>query len=93
MWQIEQHRRVDKRCSVVPQEVLKRYEKWKDIAMISGPRGLRLISGFHDKALAGEWRGYRSSRPGLPYRVIYRVLADELIFQVASVKAHDYRRK
>jgi mRNA-degrading endonuclease YafQ of YafQ-DinJ toxin-antitoxin module len=93
MWQIEEHRRVDKQCAVLPQEILKRYEKWKDIAMISGPRGLRLISGFHDEALVGEWRGYRSSRLGLQYRVIYRVLADKLVYQVASLTAHDYRRK
>ena len=39
------------------------------------------------------WSGYRSSRPGLQYRVIYRVLADKRILQVASVTAHDYRRK
>ena len=93
MWQIEEHRRVDKQCAVLPQEILKRYEKWKDIAMISGLPGLRMITGFHDEALAGEWKGYRSSRLGLQYRVIYRVLADNLIFQVASVTAHDYRRK
>jgi mRNA-degrading endonuclease YafQ of YafQ-DinJ toxin-antitoxin module len=93
MWQIEEHRRVDKQCAALPQEILKRYEKWRDIAMISGPTGLRMITGFHDEALAGEWKGYRSSRLGLQYRVIYRVLADNLVFQAASVTAHDYRRK
>ena len=93
MWSIEEHRRVDKQCNALAQEILKRYEKCKDIAIISGPSGLRLIGGFHDEALAGEWRGYRSSRLGLQYRVIYRILADKLIFQVASVTARDYRRK
>ena len=52
MWPIEEHRRVDKQCAALAQEILKRYEKWKDIAMISGPLGLRLITGFHDEALA-----------------------------------------
>ena len=93
MWPIEEHRRVDKQCATLPQEILKRYEKWKDIAMISGSPGLRLIAGFHDEALGGEWNGYRSSRLGLQYRVIYRVLAGKLVFQVASVTAHDSRRK
>ncbi len=69
-----------------------RYEKWKDIAAISGPPGLRLIKGFHDEALCGEWRGYRSSRLGIQWRVIYRVVTKELLFQVASITAHDYRR-
>jgi hypothetical protein len=61
MWRIEEHRRVDKQLSAAPREILKRYEKWKDIAMLSGPPGLRLIGGFDDEALSGKWKGYRSS--------------------------------
>ena len=30
-----------------------RYEKWKDIAAISGTAGLRLIKGLHDEVLSG----------------------------------------
>jgi len=52
MWEIQEHRRVGKQLSgAVPIEVLKRYEKWKDIARVSGPTGLRAIAGFHDEAL------------------------------------------
>lgn len=85
-------RRVDKQIPAVPKDILKRYEKWKDIAAISGPPGLRLIRGFRDETLSGEWRGYRSSRLGLQWRVIYRVVAEKLLFQIASITAHDYRR-
>lgn len=92
MWRIEEHRRVDKQAAAAPVEILKRYEKWKDIASISGPPGLRLIKGLHDEALSGEWKGSRSSRLGDQWRVIYRVVAEDLLFQVASVTAHDYRR-
>jgi len=93
MWHIEEHRRVDKQLSeAVPLEILKRYEKWKDIAMISGPAGLRAIKGFHDEALSGEWKGHRSSRLGLQWRVIYRVVADALLVQVVQITPHDYRR-
>jgi addiction module RelE/StbE family toxin len=92
MWRIEEHRRVDKQAATVPKDILKRYEKWKDIAAISGPPGLRLIRGFRDESLSGEWRGYRSSRLGLQWRIIYRVVAEKLLFQVASITAHDYRR-
>jgi addiction module RelE/StbE family toxin len=92
MWQILEHRRVDKQLEAAPVEVLKRYEKWKDIAALSGPPGLRLIKGFHDEALSGQWQGYRSSRLGLQWRVIYRVASSEVLFQVSSVTAHDYRR-
>jgi addiction module RelE/StbE family toxin len=92
MWRIEEHRRVEKQVKVAPKDILQRYEKWKDIATISGPPGLRLIKGFNDEALSGEWRGYRSSRLGLQWRVIYRIVAEDLLFQVASLTAHDYRR-
>jgi len=94
MWRIEEHRRVDKQLSGgVPLEVQKRYEKWKDIAVISGPQGLMAIKGFHDEALLGKWQGYRSSRLGLQWRVIYRVIGDVFLIQVVQVTPHDYRRR
>ena len=92
MWRIEEHRRVDRQLAVAPQEILKRYEKWQDVAMISGPPGLRIIQGFHDEALSGKWKGHRSSRLGIQYRVIHRVIAAGQTFQVVSITAHDYRR-
>jgi addiction module RelE/StbE family toxin len=92
MWRVEEHRRVEKQLAAAPTEILKRYEKWKDIAGLSGPPGLRLIKGFRDEALSGQWVGYRSSRLGDKWRVIYRVVPKELLFQVASITAHDYRR-
>jgi mRNA-degrading endonuclease YafQ of YafQ-DinJ toxin-antitoxin module len=92
MWRIEEHRRVDRQVASTPKEILKQYEKWKDIAAMSGLPGLRLIKGLHDEALSGEWQGYRSSRLGLQWRVIYRVIPESLLFQVASITAHDYRR-
>jgi mRNA-degrading endonuclease YafQ of YafQ-DinJ toxin-antitoxin module len=93
MWEVYEHRRVIKQLGAFPIEVLKRYEKWKDIGMVSGPLGLRLIKGFHDEALRGEWHGHRSSRLGIQYRVIYKVVVRDSIFQVVSISSHDYRRK
>ncbi|MDN5937402.1 MAG: type II toxin-antitoxin system mRNA interferase toxin, RelE/StbE family [Salinisphaera sp.] len=94
MWRIEEHRRVDKKLArSVPVEVLKRYEKWKDIARLSGPGGLAVIKGFRDEALSAEWHGHRSSRLGRQWRVIYKVVSDVLLIQVVEVTPHDYRRK
>jgi addiction module RelE/StbE family toxin len=93
MWQVFEHRRVVRQVRRLPIEILKRYEKWKDIVAISGPQGLRLIRGFNDEALAGEWSGHRSSRLGQQYRVIYRVDKGEVRVEVVDVTAHDYRRK
>lgn len=94
MWRIEEHRQADKDLSSgrVPIEILKRHEKWKDIAMLAGPQGLRAIKGFRDEALSGDWKGYRSSRLNEQWRVIYQVVADALLVQVVRVTPHDYRR-
>lgn len=93
MWSIYEHRDVDKQLRSVPVDVLKRYEKWKDIVFLSGPAGLRLIKGFRDEALKGKWKGYRSSRLNKQYRVIYEVEQEKILVKVVSVNPHDYRRK
>lgn len=77
----------------VPTEILKRYEKWKDIASLSGPPGLRAIKGFRDEALSGKSDGHRSSRLNEQWRVIYRVVADALLVKVVRVTPHEYRRR
>lgn len=92
MWEIYEHRRIRRRVPKLPEEVLKRYEKWKDIVHLSGPEGLGLIKGFHDEALRGDWKGHRSSRLGIQYRVIYRVVRREILVEVVDLTAHDYRR-
>lgn len=38
-----------------------------------------------------KWQGYRSSRLGLQYRVIYRVMPEHSLFQVVHIMPHDYR--
>ena len=93
MWDIVEHKKVEKSLRNVPIEVLQRYEKWKDIVYISGPEGLKLIKGFRDEALKGDWKGYRSSRLNLQYRVLYKIVNDKVLVQVENVTPHDYRRK
>lgn len=93
MWEILEHRRTARQLKKLPVEVLKRYEKWKDIVSVSGPVGLRHIRGFNDEALGGVWEGHRSSRLNQQYRVIYRIERNAVRVEVVSVAAHDYRRK
>jgi len=93
MWRIEEHRRIGKQLAAAPLEIQMRYEKWLDVASMSGPPGLRAIRGFNEEALSGTWRGYRSSRLNLQYRVIYRFVAAQQLVQVTEVTPHDYRRR
>ena len=93
MWQVLEHRRVVGRLTKIPVDILKRYEKWKDIVAISGPHGLRPIKGFRDEALRGQWTGHRSSRLGSQYRIIYLVEEQNVVVKVVDLTTHDYRRK
>jgi addiction module RelE/StbE family toxin len=93
MWAIYEHRRVARQIKSIPIDILKRYEKWKDIVNVSGPDGLRLIKGFHDESLRGEWKGFRSSRLGRQFRVIYKVQRNQVLVQVVNINSHDYRKK
>ena len=93
MWQILEHKRLDRKYKSLPIEVLKRYEKWKDIVCISGPSGLRVIRGFKDEALRGQLKGFRSSRLGQQFRVIYKVEASKILVKVIDLTPHDYRKK
>jgi toxin HigB-1 len=93
MWEIYEHNALVRKLGRIPVEILKRYEKWKDIVAISGPQGLRLIKGFQDEALKGQWRGFRSSRLGKQYRLIYRNENNKFYVKVIDITPHDYRGK
>jgi addiction module RelE/StbE family toxin len=93
MWDVYEHRRTWKQLDRPPRDVLKRYEKWKDIVRLSSPLGLRQIRGFNDEALRGDWKGHRSSRLNQQYRVIYRIERDRVLVEVVNVTAHDHRKK
>ncbi len=93
MWQVLEHKRHSKKFKTLPIEILKRYEKWKDIVRISGPSGLRAIRGFNDEPLKGQWKGHRSSRLGQKYRVFYKIEAQNVLVKVVDLNPHDYRRK
>ena len=73
MWSIFESKRAQKSLDRIPREILKRYEKWKEIVYFSGPAGLRLIKGFRDEMLQGKLFGYRASRLSIQYRIIYKI--------------------
>jgi mRNA-degrading endonuclease YafQ of YafQ-DinJ toxin-antitoxin module len=90
MWTIYEKKSAVKAIRKAPDEVLVRYEAWKRIVELQGPSGLRAIKGFHDESLSGEWKGFRSSRLGIRWRVIYRLVHDELEVYVFEVTPHKY---
>jgi addiction module RelE/StbE family toxin len=93
MWEIFEDKQLAKLLAQsAPLDVVKRYEKWKDVVRFSGPLGLRSIRGFCDEALAGKWKGYRSCRLSIQWRVIYQVKAAVFCVYVERVSPHDYKK-
>ncbi len=90
MWRIQEHKSVSNICNKLPQQIVKKYELWKNIVFRHGPDKLREFPGFHDEALKGERRGQRSSRLSLQYRVIYSVERDIVTVYVLEVTPHRY---
>ena len=90
MWTIYEKKEAAKSLAKCPDEVLVRYEAWKRIVEFEGPRGLRNIKGFYDEALKGQWRGFRLSRLGIKWRVIYLVKENALEVYVFEVNPHRY---
>jgi addiction module RelE/StbE family toxin len=90
MWSVFERKIVIKSLTKAPKEVLKRYEAWKRIVEISGPKCLKLIKGFHDESLRGEWKGHRSSRFGIQWRVIYKIEKGLLEVHVFEMNPHKY---
>ncbi len=90
MWGIYEKKSVRKVLDRLPPDVVLKYEAWKRIVELEGPEGLRLIKGFHDEALKGQWKGFRSSRLGRKWRVIYLIAKTQLEVFVVEVLPHTY---
>jgi proteic killer suppression protein len=90
MWQIREHRDIEKVCRKLPPAVLKKYELWKNVVFRHGPEKLKEFSGFHDEKLKGQRDGQRSSRLSLQYRIIYSVEREIVTVYVLEITPHDY---
>ena len=90
MWFIREHRAAAKVIQKAPRHIQVNYLAWKRIVEIEGPEGLKAVRGFHDEALKGEWKGYRSSRLSGQWRVIYSVEHEECVVYVVEINPHDY---
>ncbi|EKD73114.1 MAG: hypothetical protein ACD_45C00458G0001 [uncultured bacterium] len=85
MWTIYEKKSLLKSIKSIPLRIRKEYEVWKRIVELQGIQGLRMIKGYYDEALLGEWKGFRSSRLSLQWRVIYKVQKEQLDVYVIDI--------
>jgi addiction module RelE/StbE family toxin len=92
MWTIQLSRQSVKELEKSPKEIQVAFEAWRHIVEASGPEALRLINGYWDHALKGEWAGARASSLNKSWRVIYVVQHSVVTVSVVRISHHDYRR-
>lgn len=90
MWEIFEHRSLNKKLKKIPFYILKKYELWKSIVRYNGPEKLKEFSGFCDEALKGKWKFFRSSRLNQQYRVLYQKDDEQKMVFVIDVNSHQY---
>lgn len=95
MTHLIESKQAQKDLDKAPKEILRSYEVWARMIENHGSAILTKFPGYRDEMLRGQWRGYRSSRLNLKWRVIYQVnhVGAVEVVSVARVTAHDYRRK
>jgi len=90
MCKILEHRNLDKMIARLPEQIVKKYELWKDIIYRNGPEKLKEFKGFHNEKLSGNRSGRRSSGLNLKYRVIDEVDEDVVTVYVIEITPHIY---
>ena len=89
---ILESRQAKKEIERLPPQVLRKYQFWLGMMQTQGPEAVRLFPGFKDEALKGSWKGCRSSRLNIQYRIIYRIEDQQAAIYVESVDPHTYRK-
>lgn len=90
MYIILEHKAVAKTLKKTPLQIQKNYLAWKRIVELEGPQGLKLIKGFHDEVLKGEWQGFRSCRLNIQWRVLHKADKEKLLVYVLEINPHTY---
>ena len=90
MWVVLENKAVIKQIKKCPKHILKEYEAWKTVVELSGPASLKIMPGYRDHSLKGEWKGAGSSYLNLQWRIIYYVDNKHIAVNVLEVNAHDY---
>jgi mRNA-degrading endonuclease YafQ of YafQ-DinJ toxin-antitoxin module len=86
-WRVVESRLLLRQLERTPGRVPIDYEFWKEQVRVYGPN---LQGGFRTHALRGRRKGQRSARLDRLWRVIFRVVEDELIVEALELTPHRY---
>jgi proteic killer suppression protein len=75
-----------------PPHIRHNFMAWVGSVQRVGLERTRLVHGYHDEPLKGEWVGFRSIRLSRTYRAIYSIQDDSSVefALVETVNKHEY---
>jgi proteic killer suppression protein len=80
-----------KQLEKLPDHICEAFDAWTEKVIYLGLQEVRKVPGYHDEALQGERFGQRSVRLNRSYRVIYKIIKNEvLIICILEVNKHNY---
>lgn len=79
-----------KQLKEVPLGIRKKAEVWIFSVELVGLRQTAQQKSLHDEPLQGQRWGQRSIRLSKSYRLIYRIIRDEVHIELLEVHKHDY---
>lgn len=83
--------RVLKQLRKLPLNIKEKALSWAEDVEEYGLPVVRKIPGFHDEPLKGNRTGQRSIRLSRSYRLIYTVIADNVVIvKVLEINKHEY---
>lgn len=84
---------IQKILKKIPDYIRIKFFTWVDDVIENGILEICKIKGYHDEPLMGYRVGQRSVRPSKSYRIVYKVVQDQIeidYIEVLEVHKHDY---
>ena len=86
-WRVTESRLLRKQWQRAPRHVQQDYDFWRDRVRVLGPN---LQGGYRTHALHGRRSGQKSAWLGRQWRVIFKVVEDQLIVEALELTPHRY---
>lgn len=86
-WRVIESRLLARQIRRAPREIQEKYAVWRDLVECLGPQ---LRGGFRVHPLQGDRRGQKSAWLNRQWRVIFKVLDDQLIVEALELTPHKY---
>jgi toxin HigB-1 len=88
---VELSSKAEKQLAKMPEYIVKKLAPWVNLVSVDGLATARVIPGYRDHILKGEWKGYRTIRLSNTYRAIYqeRQAGSIQLVYVEEVNKHD----